>query len=78
MLTSAIGIIATLITIGSFLFTDVKSIRMVNFIGCLVWLIYGSLKVDFPVITVNSAIALIHMYSFLKEEQKNDSNTNRM
>jgi len=78
MLISAIGIIATLITIGSFLFNDVKSIRMVNFIGCLVWLLYGSLKVDFPVITVNSAIALIHLYSFIKDEQKNDANTPRM
>ena len=42
---------------------------MVNFIGCLVWLLYGSLNLDFPVITVNSAIAMIHLYSFIKSEE---------
>ena len=78
MLISAIGIIATLITIGSFLFNDIKTIRMVNFIGCLVWLLYGSLKVDYPVIVVNFAIAVIHTFSFIKAEEKNDANTNRM
>jgi hypothetical protein len=77
MVISAIGILATLITIGSFLFKDVKSIRMVNFIGCLIWLLYGYLKIDFPVITVNAAIALIHLHSFIKAEQDHDNSNTR-
>jgi len=72
MTISIIGIIATLITIGSFLFNDIKTIRIVNFIGCLIWLFYGSLKIDLPIIAVNGAIALIHIYSFIKTEQDHD------
>ena len=77
MAISIIGIIATLITIGSFLFKEIKDIRMVNFIGCLVWLLYGSLNLDFPVITVNSAIAMIHLYSVIKSEEDDNNSIGR-
>jgi hypothetical protein len=39
--------------------------------------VYGSLKLDFPVITVNSAIAMIHLYSFIKSEEDDNNSINR-
>ena len=77
MLINLIGTLATAITISSFLFKDIKSIRIVNFIGCIFWLIYGGLKVDAPVIAVNSIIAAIHIFSLVKTKaDENESNTN--
>ena len=72
MTISIIGAIATIVTIGSFLFNNIQKIRLVNFVGCLIWLLYGALNVDLPIIVVNGAIALIHIYSFIKAEQDHD------
>lgn len=66
MLVNLIGTLATAITISSFLFHNIKSIRIVNLIGCIFWLIYGGLKVDAPVIAVNSIIAAIHIFTLVK------------
>lgn len=76
MFTTALGIIATAITVSSFLFNEIRTVRFVNFIGCLVWLIYGGIQSDLPIILVNSIIATIHIISFIKAESKNDRNTN--
>lgn len=76
MFITALGIIATAITVSSFLFNNLRTIRFVNFIGCLVWLIYGGIQSDMPIILVNSIIASIHIFSFIKAESKNDRNTN--
>jgi hypothetical protein len=76
MFITALGIIATAITVSSFLFDNLRTIRIVNFVGCLVWLIYGGIQTDIPIILVNSIIAAIHIFSFIKTESKNDRNTN--
>jgi uncharacterized protein with PQ loop repeat len=76
MYITALGIIATAITVSSFLFNKMRTVRFVNFIGCLVWLIYGGIQSDMPIILVNSIIATIHIISFIKAESKNDRNTN--
>jgi|688.fasta_scaffold269400_2 hypothetical protein len=76
MFTTALGIIATAITVSSFLFNKIRTIRIVNFVGCLIWLIYGGIQSDTPIILVNSIIAGIHLFSFIKAESKNDRNTN--
>ena len=76
MFITALGIIATAITVSSFLFNNLRTIRIVNFIGCLFWLLYGGIQSDLPIIAVNSIIASIHIFSFIKAESKNDRNTN--
>jgi uncharacterized protein with PQ loop repeat len=75
-LISIIGTIATIITISSFLFNNIRTIRIVNFIGCLIWLIYGGIKSDVPIIFVNSIIAIIHMMAFIKTEVQKHNDTN--
>jgi uncharacterized protein with PQ loop repeat len=65
-----IGSLATAITISSFLFTDIKTIRIVNLLGCFIWLLYGWMQDDTPIILVNSIIAFIHIVTLVKQSLK--------
>lgn len=65
-----IGFIATFITVVSFTFKDILIIRMVNVLGCAVWLVYGFYTKDHPVILVNLSIVIIQIwgiFNLLKE-----------
>ena len=39
--TETIGYVATALTLGSFLFTDMVRLRSVNLVGCLWWTAYA-------------------------------------
>lgn len=60
-----LGWIATAAVIGSFFFKDMFKLRIVNLSGALLWLTYGILKMDYPLIGVNSAVVLVHCYWFI-------------
>lgn len=57
-----IGFIATLLTILSFTFKEILTIRMVNVLGSFVWLLYGFYTKDHPVIMVNVSVILIQIW----------------
>ena len=58
-----IGFIATILTIISFTFKDILTVRIVNTIGSIVWLIYGFYSKDHPVILVNISVILIQIWA---------------
>ena len=62
----ALGYVATAVVVGSFAIQDVRRLRMANTIGSLLWIVYGFLKQDSPIIFVNISIALMHTYWFIK------------
>jgi hypothetical protein len=64
-LIEVIGWIAMCITISSFFFAEMKTLRIINLIGCLIWMIYGTAIVSTPIVITNAAIALSHLYWFL-------------
>ena len=64
----AIGYIATFITGLSFMMKDLKTLRLVNGLGCLVWIIYGVLLNSTPIIITNIGIFGIHFSKLLKEK----------
>ena len=64
-----LGWIATAVVVGSFAIQDVKKLRIVNTAGSLLWIAYGFLKQDNPVIFVNISIVLIHTYWFIKNRK---------
>ena len=64
-----LGWIATAVVVGSFAIQDVKKIRIVNTAGSLLWIAYGFLKQDNPVIFVNISIVLMHTYWFIKNRK---------
>ena len=59
-MTKALGIIGTGLVMGSFLL-DGDLMRAVNVIACMTWVVYGTMKQDRAVITVNTAIAVINI-----------------
>ena len=49
----AIGYLATFITGLSFMMKDIKTLRLVNALGCLIWIVYGALLHSEPIIQSN-------------------------
>jgi hypothetical protein len=64
-----LGWIATTVVVGSFAIQDVKKLRIINTAGSLLWIAYGFLKQDNPVIFVNISIVLMHTYWFIKNRK---------
>jgi len=70
------GWLGTAAVLTSFLMKDMTNLRLMNLIGCMIWVFYGFLGHDKPVIVTNAAIATIHviwLYKnlFTKKEYKN-------
>ena len=64
-----LGWIATAVVVGSFAIQDVRKLRMINMIGSMLWIAYGFLKQDNPIIFVNASIILMHTYWFIKNKK---------
>ena len=73
ILIEIIGWVAMCITISSFFFQEMKTLRIVNLIGCLIWMVYGTAIVSTPIVITNVAIGLSHLYWFLNtsKDKKN-------
>jgi hypothetical protein len=68
--TEIIGYIASLLVLVSFLMRNVNKLRIVNTIGCMVFIIYGILLGwSIPIIITNAAIVLINGYYLLKRNK---------
>jgi len=63
----AIGWIATLATIISFVPNGENKIRTINGIACLIWIVYGILTKTNPIIAVNTVVLLMHIVFFIKQ-----------
>jgi hypothetical protein len=66
-----IGYIATLILLISFTMKNLRSLRVINSIACLLFVVYGvMLSNAWPIIISNAAIFTINFYYlFLKKNQ---------
>jgi hypothetical protein len=64
-----LGYVATAVVVGSFAIQDVRKLRIANVCGSLLWIAYGFLKQDNPVIFVNISIILMHTYWFIKNRK---------
>jgi len=65
----ALGWIATAVVVGSFGIQDQKKLRIVNMTGSILWIGYGFLKQDNPIIFVNISIMVMHTYWFIKNKK---------
>lgn len=62
-----IGTLASIIVLISFLCKSERKIRIINIIGALLFVVYGTLNGSFAVWFLNSALILIHLYKLLKK-----------
>lgn len=64
-----IGYLASVFIIGSFLTNKLKIIRIINFFGCVCFVIYGIFNgYLWPVIVPNAVLAVVQLYHvFIKK-----------
>lgn len=63
-----VGYIASALVLSSFLFKDVKKLRMMNVLGCAIFIAYGVLLDNsIPIIATNGAIIIINLYFLVKK-----------
>ena len=64
-----LGYVATIVTLISMTSKNMKVLRILNSIGCVLWMSYGIIRNDNPVIVVNSTILVIHLVSLYKTKR---------
>ena len=63
-----VGYLASIFVVVSFLLKDIKTIRTVNLLGCICFVIYGIYNgVLWPIIIPNTVLAFIQLYNILKK-----------
>ena len=62
-----VGYMASFFVAVSFIFKDVKKLRLVNMIGCLAFVVYGILIHAYPVIIANAFIFLMNLYHLIRK-----------
>jgi len=74
-LTEYVGYLASFMVLLSFTMKQLKTLRLVNMTGCILFVIYGflmpSLRVGLPIIIANVAIFAVNFYYLFKP--KSDS-----
>jgi uncharacterized protein with PQ loop repeat len=69
--TEIIGYLASIVVLISFLMKDILKLRIVNFIGCGLFVVYGvMLHYSIPIILTNGVIMIIHIYYLSKMKKK--------
>jgi uncharacterized transporter YbjL len=61
-ITEYVGYAASIAVLISFLMKKMKTLRLVNILGCGLFVAYGILLSSIPIIITNAAICLIHLY----------------
>ncbi len=61
-----IGYLASLGVLASFMFKNMRKLRIVNTIGCILFIMYGlqmpTLRIGLPIIITNAAIVCLNIY----------------
>ena len=66
--TEFIGYIASIVVLISFLMKDLRKLRMLNLLGCFMFVMYGILlHYSFPIILTNVCIIGINIYHLSKK-----------
>ncbi len=64
----ALGYVASVIVLISFLMKDMKKLRILNSIACVMFVVYGISHNTFPVIAVNVMVIIINVYYLIKNK----------
>ncbi len=60
------GYCAMIVVLISFLMQNIKTLRILNIIGCSMFIIYGSILNLTPVIIMNILVVIINLYYIFK------------
>ncbi len=65
-LIETLGWIATAGTLLSFAVKDMCKLRLINGLASILWVVYGILKIDNPIIVINTSVIVMHLYWFYR------------
>ena len=65
-----VGYVGAIVVLYSFVIEDIVKLRLVNAIGCVLWVTYGVGIGARPTVIVNSCVLLIHIYWFIKHRKE--------
>lgn len=69
-----VGIIASLIVFASFFWSNEKITRIVNMVGCVIFVVYAILIQSLSVCIINSACFILHIVKLIQMRKKAKSN----
>ena len=61
-----VGYAASVAVLLSFLMKNMVPLRMINIVGCGLFVAYGFLLNSWPIIITNAAICIVHVYYLMK------------
>ncbi len=68
-ITDWIGYLASTVVFISFLFTNVKKIRIINMVGAAIFVTYGILlDIAYPIVAFNAGLIFLHIYHLIKDK----------
>lgn len=67
------GYLASLFVLMSFLMRNITTLRYVNTLGCMFFVIYGVLLSSWPIIITNAAIILVNFYYLFINNRKSST-----
>ena len=69
-----LGYVATIVTLISMMVKDMVYLRVINSVGCLLWIGYGMMSESIPVLIVNTVILGIHIFKLIELKENEDGN----
>lgn len=70
-LTDWVGYLASLVLMVSFLMKNINALRIINSIGCFLFVIYGfMLAISWPIIITNVFILGVNIFYLTKKKEK--------
>jgi len=61
-LTEWVGYLAMAVLLVSFMMKNVTKLRVINTVGCAIFVVYGLLISQYPIVITNVSIILINLY----------------
>jgi hypothetical protein len=71
-LTEYVGYAASALVLVSFLMKDIRVLRIINSVGCVLFILYGALLFSIPVIVTNVAIVIINLFYLFRRKPAAD------
>jgi len=65
-----LGYIASITILISMSMKDMKKFRVVNTIACLLFVVYASIKKDYPIVYLNGAVVVINILFLIRSDKK--------
>jgi len=65
-----LGYIASITILISMSMKDMKNFRIVNTVACLLFVVYASIKEDYPIVYLNGAVVIINILFLIRSDKK--------